>query len=175
MGLLDQAIQNHTLWKIKLLSAMSGGSKIDTHLCGSELHCDLGRWLQSDLGNPSNPPIEPKHAKKPEQLVQLEQLRQAHSLFHQEAGAVALQVERHEIETARVSIFQGAFHHSMVNFIQAVDAIKGMQLKGKEKGREKDKEKSNSPTHSPQDWESKQARQKERLAAAQSSRTESRQ
>jgi Chemoreceptor zinc-binding domain len=135
MGLLDQAVQNHTMWRIKLLSAMDGGSKWDVHSCGSETQCDLGKWLEREEAATTRTPPE------------LANLKQAHTQFHQCVSEVAMQLERQEWSDARQSIFQGAFHQGMVRFLQAIDALKGTQ--------KRDKSKAVSWTKARQDWEAK--------------------
>jgi hypothetical protein len=138
VGLLDQAVQNHTMWRIKLLAAMNGGPQIENQVCRSETQCELGKWLEGESA---------AALRAPEKVASL---KKSHAQFHRCIGEVALQVERQEWTDARQSIFHGQFHQGMLDLIRAIDVLKAAQ------GPEKTKRLSWAKA--PPDWEPKASR-----------------
>ncbi len=154
MGRLDQAIQSHTLWRIKLLDAIQEGKPIDAAACESQSQCDLGRWLSSEEAIHSNAPVE------------VSQLRIAHTLFHQLAGEIAMLVESKQIAEARHSIFQGAFHQGMLGLISAVENLKAREGKKEPRLRQTSYAgMSQSDSRLPTEWETRHSKQRERMAS----------
>jgi hypothetical protein len=112
MGMLDQAIQNHTLWRIKLLSAMNGGKMPDKVMAASENQCDLGKWLRSEG--------QERHQHR----LEFVHLCEAHKHFHNCLADTVVQVASGQEAEARQSIFHGTFQHRSLSLIKAVESMK---------------------------------------------------
>lgn len=77
---LDEAIRAHAEWKLKLRAAMSRKEQLDAATIARDDCCALGKWIhgegRSQLG---------KH-------TEFVEVRDKHRAFHQQAGAVAREI-----------------------------------------------------------------------------------
>lgn len=74
---LDQAINKHVEWKVKLRTAIAKQEKLDQATIARDDCCDLGRWLYGEA--------RAKYATLPAYTACVEKDR----TFHREAGKVA--------------------------------------------------------------------------------------
>lgn len=112
MSFLDQAINAHSQWKVKLLTAVNGGELPDKAQCGVDNQCDLGKWIYGEG--------RLKHSALGEFAV----LRDAHKHFHQAVGSVVDLVAQKKVADAAKNIHEGEFSVKSREVVMAIMKLK---------------------------------------------------
>jgi len=102
---LDQALEKHSDWKIKLRSAISKREEMDVSIISRDDCCDLGKWLHGDVKS---------------WLGQRESYRECmskHVAFHVEAGKVATMINAKKFAEAETMLGSGS------SFVSASSAV----------------------------------------------------
>lgn len=74
---LENAVQVHAQWKVKLRTAITKQEGLDAKVIGVDNACELGKWLHGDAKG--------KYGK----LASYTECVSAHAAFHKAAGQVA--------------------------------------------------------------------------------------
>ncbi len=97
---LDQAIEKHTQWKMKLRSAISNQETLDVLSISKDNCCDFGKWLHGEA--------------KPQvgHLASYADTVSRHSAFHVEAGKVASAINAKKYTEAEAMLGYGTPYES---------------------------------------------------------------
>jgi methyl-accepting chemotaxis protein len=112
MNFLDQAINAHSQWKVKLLTAVNGGEVPDKAKCCVDNQCDLGKWIYGEGLK--------AHGTKPEFAV----LRETHKKFHSSVGEVVELVSQKKVADAKKNILEGQFNLRSKEVVKALMDLK---------------------------------------------------
>lgn len=115
---LDDAIQAHSDWKLRLLKAATGGEEVlDAVKIGQDCNCLLGKWL---------------HGDGEKQFGSLSSFRvciKNHAEFHLQASKVATMINAGRSDEARKMLDRGTPYSEIS--LQVVLAIRGLQREAK--------------------------------------------
>ncbi len=92
---LDEAIQRHAEWKIKLRSAILKHEALDADMIGRPDHCELGQWLHGEG--------RARYVSWPEYTIVFE----CHKAFHAEAGRIARLINAGQYAQAEQALGNG--------------------------------------------------------------------
>lgn len=92
---LDDAIQAHAQWKVKLRGAISAKEQMDAQKISADNYCPLGIWLHGEARS--------KYA----QLNSYKVVVQKHAAFHKEAGKVAATINAKKYAEAEAMLGAG--------------------------------------------------------------------
>jgi hypothetical protein len=109
---LDVAIEAHTKWKIRLLTAVNGGEVPDRATVSVDHRCDLGRWIYGEGGA--------TYAPIPEFGV----LRDAHKRFHTSLGGVLDLLASGKKDAAKDNIMTGEYARASQEVVRAIGSLK---------------------------------------------------
>lgn len=97
MAFLDNAIQAHGKWKVKLMAAVKREEIPDRSTAGNDLACDLGKWIHGEGGRLYGG------------LPEFQKMQAAHKRFHTAVGKILDLVKAEKMEQARHEIEEGEF------------------------------------------------------------------
>ena len=107
-----KAVNAHVAWKVKLLSAISGGEKLDHAIVCKDNQCELGKWIYGEGAI---------HGSK----VSYEPLRTKHAHFHKCAGDVVVKVNAGDKTGATAMLGAGsAFANASTDTVSAIVAMR---------------------------------------------------
>jgi methyl-accepting chemotaxis protein len=111
-GFLDEAIDAHVLWKVRLVVAVNGGRVPEPQRACSDWQCELGQWLHGDGGA--------THAGLPGFGAALE----AHRLFHLSIGRVLELLEARDTAGAQREMMAGRFAELSAQVVSALALLR---------------------------------------------------
>lgn len=109
---LDSAIEAHTKWKIRLLTAVNGGEVPDRAVVSQDNQCDLGKWIYG------------AGAKEYGALAEFATLREEHRRFHASLGGVLDLLRAGKKEAAKEAISTGEYARASQSVVRAIGALK---------------------------------------------------
>jgi hypothetical protein len=109
---LDMAIESHTKWKIRLLTAINGGEVPDKATTCVDNHCGLGKWLYGDGAR--------DHGRHPDFLA----LCEAHKQFHACIGQALDLLAAGKKAAAKDFILTGEYSKRSQEVVRVIGALK---------------------------------------------------
>lgn len=109
---LDNALNAHTQWKVRLQAAIDQKQSMDAHSIGRDNGCDLGKWLHS----------EGKTLFSGTDIYG--QVVHRHALFHAAASAVAEKINAREYELAEKMLRGNDFTYASTQVGVAIIQLK---------------------------------------------------
>jgi hypothetical protein len=110
---LNEAIDRHTEWKVRLRNAISRNETVDADSIRRDDCCVLGKWLHGDG--------KTQHGAK----QSFSELVVAHADFHTQAGAVADAVNARQYDEAQR--LMGVWGEYLGTSVDVIDAITRLQ------------------------------------------------
>jgi hypothetical protein len=115
---LEEAIQKHAEWKVKLRSAISNEEQLDAETISKDNCCELGKWLHGDGKS--------KHG----QMTEFQSLIEKHKVFHTEAGKISQLINAKKYaEAERALNAESAYAGASSAVTAAVMAVKSAVAK----------------------------------------------
>lgn len=112
---LDRAVQSHVQWKLKLLSAIGGGEKIDRATACVDDKCELGRWIYGEGSQFSALPA-------------FAELKKTHKEFHACVLAVADLIDAGKLDSAQADIAHGAYKRASMETVDCLHKLKSLRV-----------------------------------------------
>lgn len=108
---LDEAIQAHAKWKIRLLTAVNGGETPDRATAAADNQCALGQWIHGEGAR--------HFATSPD----FDALRSAHARFHAYVGRVIDLLHTDRV-AAKEAILSSEYSANSTEVVRAITALK---------------------------------------------------
>jgi hypothetical protein len=112
---LDQAVQAHVQWKLKLLSAISGHEKIDRATACVDDQCALGKWIYGE-------------GRQFAALPEFAALQAKHKEFHDRVCAVANLIEAGKYDAAMAEVSHGAYKRASSETVDCIHRLKALRV-----------------------------------------------
>ncbi|MFM2418145.1 MAG: hypothetical protein RL385_2868 [Pseudomonadota bacterium] len=112
VSFLDSAIEAHTKWKIRLLTAINGGEVPDKATTCVDNRCDLGKWIYGEGAR--------THGQHPDFVA----LREAHKQFHACIGTVLDLLAAGNKVAAKELIMTGEYGKRSQEVVRVIVALK---------------------------------------------------
>jgi hypothetical protein len=108
---LDNAIQAHNSWRIKLRNAIDGGDIPDESRVVVDNLCDLGKWIYEE-------------GMRYKTLAEFEELKTKHAYFHKMTSQIILLIKAGKKVKALEELDNGFHSKASYEVIQAIKKLK---------------------------------------------------
>jgi hypothetical protein len=110
---LTRALDSHVQWKLKLLTAIAEGGKIDKATAGVDNACEIGKWIYGE-------------GRQFAELDAFKELQAAHKKFHDCVCHVADLIDLGRMEEAKKDIASGAYKRASAETVDGILKLKSL-------------------------------------------------